>query len=184
MRSGYLRTAAFIAVFLLLMTQAAFADEEDVTPDNGIPVVTIEIDENAEGYATIEEMNSSPKHKDECFGTMKIDVPEGFRYSDFPDADCESLPECEMEIRGRGNTSWGAKKKPYKIKLAKKKISVAKNGRIVLKKGLKKGTYKIRVKVMAAGDRYRDRYCDDQGKIEHMRWRGPVKGPLFLGIQS
>ncbi len=79
------------------------------------------IDENAENYATIEEMNSSPNQSAECFGTVRIDVPEGFHYSDFPDADCESFPECDMEIRGRGNTTWGATKKPYKIKLAKKK---------------------------------------------------------------
>ena len=40
------------------------------------------------------------------------------------------------------------------LKQAKKKITVAKNGNIVLKKGLKKGTYKVRIKVSAAGNRY------------------------------
>jgi uncharacterized protein YkwD len=33
-----------------------------------------------------------------------------------------------------------------------KKITVAKNGKITVKKGLKKGTYKVKIKVMAAGN--------------------------------
>ena len=40
------------------------------------------------------------------------------------------------------------------LKQAKAKIKVAKNGKITLKKGLKKGTYKIRVKVKAVGNKY------------------------------
>ena len=37
-------------------------------------------------------------------------------------------------------------------KKAKKKITVAKNGKITVKKGLKRGTYKLKVKVRAAGN--------------------------------
>ena len=33
-----------------------------------------------------------------------------------------------------------------------KKITVAKNGKITVKKGLKKGTYKVKIKVKAAGN--------------------------------
>ena len=40
----------------------------------------------------------------------------------------------------------------YKKTKGNKKITVAKNGKITVKKGLKKGTYKIKVKVTAAGN--------------------------------
>ena len=40
------------------------------------------------------------------------------------------------------------------LKQAKKKIKVAKSGKITLKKGLKKGTYKVKVIVRAAGNKY------------------------------
>ena len=40
----------------------------------------------------------------------------------------------------------------YKKASGNKKITVAKNGKITVKKGLKKGTYKIKVKVTAAGN--------------------------------
>ena len=37
-------------------------------------------------------------------------------------------------------------------KQAKKRIKIAKNGKVTCKKGLKKGTYKVKVKVKAAGN--------------------------------
>ena len=40
------------------------------------------------------------------------------------------------------------------LKQAKTKIKVAKNGKITLKKGLKKGTYKVRIRVSAKGNKY------------------------------
>ena len=46
------------------------------------------------------------------------------------------------------------KAKKALLKQAKKKIKVAKNGKITLKKGLKKGTYKVKIKVSAAGNQY------------------------------
>ncbi|MBQ1377707.1 MAG: CotH kinase family protein, partial [Lachnospiraceae bacterium] len=56
-----------------------------------------------------------------CYGTISIEVPEGFHYSDFPDNLCESLKDMAMSIRGRGNSTWKkSMKKPYKIKLDKK----------------------------------------------------------------
>lgn len=63
----------------LLLTAAApalsvYAEEpsvEELLADNKIPVVYISIDENAEGYGTIEEMNSSPDHTTECTGTVR-----------------------------------------------------------------------------------------------------------------
>ena len=83
-------------------------------PDNGLPVVYLTIDESR---GTIEAMNKSSDHSVYCYGTIRIDVPEGFHYSDMKDTACESLPEMDMEIRGRGNTTWSYAKKPYKIKL-------------------------------------------------------------------
>jgi len=88
-------------------------------PQNGIPVVIIEIDES-EGNNTIEEMNASEDHTVRCTGTMQIIVPEGFTYCD-TDAAPESLGPVGLEyIRGRGHTTWDYPKKPYRIKLDKK----------------------------------------------------------------
>ena len=90
-------------------------NDNSVVVDNGIPVVYLNIDETD---TTIEEMNASVDHSVYCYGTISIKVPEGFHYSDYPDADLESLEDVAMSIRGRGNSSWrGASKKPYKIKL-------------------------------------------------------------------
>ena len=77
-------TLSLILSACLCMTAAvpalsAFAAEpsvEEILADNKIPVVYISIDENAEGYGTIEDMNSSPDHTTECTGTVRIDVPE------------------------------------------------------------------------------------------------------------
>ncbi len=50
-------------------------------------------------------------------------------------------------------TNKGQGKKTYKKKSGSKKIAIAgKTGKVTVKKGLKKGTYKIRVKVRAAGN--------------------------------
>lgn len=97
---------------------SARAEEEPVSVDNGIPVIILHIDES---QGTIEDMISSPDHSVYCYGTLSIDVPEGFHYSDFPDLPCESMQNLSMSIRGRGNTTWSASKKPFKIKLDSKK---------------------------------------------------------------
>ena len=103
---------------ILCLTVAVYAEDSDeITVDNGIPVVYLNIDET---QGTIEDMIASPNHSVYCYGKIRIDVPEGFHYSDFPDLDCESLASMDMSIRGRGNSSWKKSKKPFKIKLDKK----------------------------------------------------------------
>ncbi|SCW26664.1 Ig-like domain (group 2) [Ruminococcaceae bacterium YRB3002] len=93
-------------------------NREDQIPDNGIPVVYLNIDES-EG--TIEDMIRSADHSAYCYGKLDIDVPEGFHYVDFPDNICESVSGLSMSIRGRGNSTWmKSNKKPFKIKLDKK----------------------------------------------------------------
>ena len=56
------------------------SEEEEI--DNGIPVVYLNIDESR---GTIEDMLNSMDHSVYCYGTITIEVPEGFHYSDFPD---------------------------------------------------------------------------------------------------
>ena len=109
--------AAFLAVIVMVLTSnVSYADE--MTVDNGIPVMYITIDES---QGTIDDMNNDEYHNTKCFGTVSIDVPDGFRYSDMQDVPLSDLPESVMEIKGRGNSSWRAKtKKPYKLKLDKK----------------------------------------------------------------
>lgn len=83
---------------------------------SNIPTVYLNIDETK---GTISEMNISPDHTAKCYGEMSIVVPEGY---------CSVDTGIELKggnyqldyIRGRGNSTWKAPKKPYKIKLAKK----------------------------------------------------------------
>lgn len=90
--------------------------ERDFTPGS-IPVIYLNIDG---GQEEIDQMNASPEHTYRCQGTMDLFVPEGYR-SPYGDDAFESIDGLEMEyIRGRGNSSWGQDKKPYKIKLDKK----------------------------------------------------------------
>ena len=106
----------FAAAVMFITGGTSYAlDEEAGLPDNGLPVVTIEIDET-EGH-TIDDMNGSKDHSVECSGKMQITVPEGFQYCDL-DEEPESLGPVELDyIRGRGNSTWKIEKKPYKIKL-------------------------------------------------------------------
>ena len=80
-----------------------------------IPTVQINIDES-EG--TIAEMNSDPAHATECCGDISIRVPEGY-VSEYGGENPTGTYELEY-IRGRGNSTWGPQKKPYRIKLDKK----------------------------------------------------------------
>ena len=110
--------AAFVvAAFFYALCQPVYAEGSEA-PDNGLPVVYLTIDESK---GTIEAMNTDPDHNTKCSGTMSIDVPDGFHYCDMPDAACEDLSEIKMEMRGRGNTTWGYAKKPYKVKIDKKR---------------------------------------------------------------
>ena len=98
---------------------AEAAAEDPILPQNGIPVVIIEIDES-EGNSTIDEMNSSSDHSVRCTGTMQIVVPEGFTYCDMEGTPKDLGPVKLEYIRGRGNSTWDQSKKPYRIKLDKK----------------------------------------------------------------
>ena len=110
---------AAAAVALVLATGVAFAEDGDQSgiKDNGIPVMVVNIDENAEGYGTIDEMNTSPDHSAECTGTVDIHVPEGFK-TDYTDAQFGDLNNLQLNyIRGRGNSTWMTSiKKPYKVR--------------------------------------------------------------------
>jgi len=106
----------FAAAVMFITGGTSYAlDDETGLPDNGLPVVIIEVDET-EGH-TINDMNGSKDHSVECSGTMQISVPEGFQYCDL-DEEPESLGPVELDyIRGRGNSTWRIAKKPYKIKV-------------------------------------------------------------------
>ena len=115
-------TAVLFCACLLLLTvfllrAPAFAEDEPV-PDHSVPVVTVRIDES---QGTIEEMLASSDHTVNCYGTVSIEVPEGFHYCDYPDLELKNYENLKMSIRGRGNSTWNQKdKKPFKIKLDKK----------------------------------------------------------------
>ena len=126
-------TAALLAICIIfaVFIFGKMVNADEVKVDNGIPVVYVTIDESR---GTIAEMNSSPDHSVYCYGTVSIDVPEGFHYVDLPTTECKDLAETEMSIKGRGNSTWGADKKPYKIKLESKKnvLGLGKNKHWVL----------------------------------------------------
>lgn len=117
MRPVFLFLIMVLSLCISILPVSAEENEEP-QPDNGIPVVYINIDES---QGSIEDMIASEDHSVYCCGTISIDVPEGFHYSDFPDLPCDSVSELSMSIRGRGNSTWVRnEKKPFKIKLDKK----------------------------------------------------------------
>lgn len=85
-----------------------------------IPVMYFNIDES-EG--TIDAMNNSDDHSVECYGDVDLIVPDSFNNDDtFRDeyGRQESITGLQLEyIRGRGNSTWSADKKPYKVKFDK-----------------------------------------------------------------
>ncbi len=85
---------------------------------SGIPVLYFKIDES---QGSIIDMNASPDHSAKCYGTIDIQVPEGF-VSDYPGGISESVTDLAMDyVQGRGNSTWkDPDKKPYKFKLSKK----------------------------------------------------------------
>lgn len=107
----------FIFFTCICFVLPVYAEDDPVEVDNGIPVIYLNIDETR---GTIAAMNESKDHSVSCYGTLDIKVPEGFRYSEFPELEPVSLNGLEMTIRGRGNSTWDHNKKPYKIKLDKK----------------------------------------------------------------
>ena len=105
----------FLGVFLFVIkipyVKAAAAER---TADNGIPVIYIDIDESK---GTISDMNSSPQHTAECYGSISIVVPDDYKceYAE----EVKSIENLELDyIRGRGTSTWLIPdKKPYKLKL-------------------------------------------------------------------
>ena len=81
-----------------------------------IPVVYINIDES---LGSIEAMNGSEDHSTECYGSMTIKVPDCWEnaYDDDAEEAYTGGSYAMDYIRGRGNSTWDANKKPYKIKL-------------------------------------------------------------------
>ncbi|MBQ2581100.1 MAG: cell wall-binding repeat-containing protein, partial [Ruminococcus sp.] len=93
--------------------------DPEILKDNDIPALYITIDENAEGYGTIKEMNESPDHSVMCTGTVRLDVPDGYT-GDYSSEALDGTGELKLDyIRGRGHSTWGTDKKPYKLKLSK-----------------------------------------------------------------
>ena len=88
-----------------------------------LPVIYFNIDES-EG--TIEAMNNSEDHSVECYGSAELVVPPEFNndttfrdeYGKQDSLTGDKALELEY-IRGRGNSTWGDEKKPYKVKFAK-----------------------------------------------------------------
>ena len=105
------------------------ASETSQTPTENVvieakelPKLSVYIDENAEGFGTIQEMLDDFKHETKCTGTMDLDIPEGYT-CEYTDETQESVHDVELDyIRGRGNSTWTvADKKPFKIKFTEKK---------------------------------------------------------------
>ena len=63
----------------LMNAGSIHAEEESPEPDNGLPVVYLNIDES---QGTIEDMLASKDHSVYCYGTFSVSVPECFHYSD------------------------------------------------------------------------------------------------------
>ena len=122
------------AVLLLTVLPVTVLAAVDVptTPQNGIPLVIVRIDESdatiaaarqsdsEHPYGKIADMNGSNDHSVRCKGTVEILVPDSFT-SEYGSS---AVPAGEIEldyIRGRGNSTWSTDegaKNPYKIQLS------------------------------------------------------------------
>lgn len=100
-----------------------------------IPVISFNIDETK---GSIDAMNGDSGHDTECYGDMKVEIPSGYTCeytSEKGKTDNLKTATYPMEyIRGRGNSTWGNAKNPYKIKLDKKEnlFNMGKNKHWVL----------------------------------------------------
>ena len=105
---------------------------------NGIPTVTIFVDESTQAiadartndpdhsYGSMDALLKSKDHSVRGVGSVEIVVPEGY----LGEYGTSNAPQGKLEleyVRGRGNSTWRnefasgmASKKPFKIKLAKK----------------------------------------------------------------
>lgn len=86
-----------------------------------LPTVYFNIDET---QGSIDAMNHDQAHDTECYGDMKLEIPEGYTCefaSDKGKTDNIKSETYKLDyVRGRGNSTWGNSKNPYKIKLEKK----------------------------------------------------------------
>ena len=117
--------------FMLLAVSLCACSSNAADESNGIPRITIYVDENAQSiadaaaadkkheYGTIDEMNASEDHSVRAIGSVKIEVPNGY-VSDYGSASAPDEPVELKYIRGRGNTTWQSDKKPYKIEFTDK----------------------------------------------------------------
>ena len=81
--AGILSLVCVMILAVFMSTGRVRAEETDeIMPDNSLPVVYLDIDES---QGTVEDMITSDEHSAYCYGTVSIEVPEGFHYSDFPD---------------------------------------------------------------------------------------------------
>lgn len=83
---------------------------------NDLPTVIFDLDES---QGSIAQMNSDSEHDTECYGNVTLRIPEGYQ-SEYTDKKCETATYTLDYIRGRGNSTWMADKKPYKFKLEEK----------------------------------------------------------------
>lgn len=84
---------------------------------NDIPTVEFDLDET---QGTIAEMNGDREHNTECYGKVTLIVPDGYQ-SEYSSLKFKTETYDLDYVRGRGNSTWSADKKPYKFKLEKKK---------------------------------------------------------------
>lgn len=80
---------------------------------NNIPVLDFDIDESE---VPIAEMNGDSGHNTECYGKMSLEIPDGYTSAYTSKKTTSGTYNLEY-IRGRGNSTWSADKKPYKMKL-------------------------------------------------------------------
>lgn len=80
---------------------------------NNIPMVDFSIDES---LGSIDAMNGDSNHDTECYGSMTLRIPEGYQ-SEYSKEKYETQTYEMDYIRGRGNSTWYAAKRPYKVKL-------------------------------------------------------------------
>ena len=84
--------------------------------EGSTPVLNFELDND---FASMDEINNSPTHTVEGYGDMHVEIPDGYE-SEYTTKPLKSETYELDYIRGRGNSTWLASKKPYKIKLAEK----------------------------------------------------------------
>lgn len=94
-------------------TLLAVEDDQDLTPQNGVPLVIVRVNESDEN-GSIDAMNSSADHSVKCTSaTVEVLIPEGYTGGYAP-AGTASEPAEPMElnyVRGRGNSTWKSNKR-------------------------------------------------------------------------